>query len=43
MPPHSLPNFEIQNYYQNKPGFNGVDSIIVIYLKNKGWGICNKS
>ena len=24
MPPHRLSNFEIQNYYQNKPRFNGV-------------------
>ena len=26
MPPHPLTNFEIQNYYQNKPRFNGVYS-----------------
>ena len=26
MPPHSLINFEIQKYYQNKPRFNGVYS-----------------
>ena len=26
MPPHSLTNFEIQKYYQNKPRFNGVNS-----------------
>ena len=26
MPPHSLTNFEIQNYYQNEPRFNGVYS-----------------
>ena len=26
MPPHPLPNFEIHEYYQNKPKFNGVDS-----------------
>ena len=26
MPPHRLSNFEIQNYYQNKPRFNGVFS-----------------
>ena len=24
MPPHPLSNFEIQNYYQNEPRFNGV-------------------
>ena len=26
MPPHPLTNLEIQKYYQNKPGFNGVYS-----------------
>ena len=26
MPPHPLTNFEIQNYYQNKPKFSGVQS-----------------
>ena len=26
IPPHSLPNFEIQKYYQNEPKFNGVCS-----------------
>ena len=26
MPPHPLTNFEIQEYYQNKPRFNGVCS-----------------
>ena len=26
MPPHPLKNFEIQNYYQNEPRFNGVYS-----------------
>ena len=24
MPPHSLPNFEIQKYYENEPNFNEV-------------------
>ena len=24
MPPHSLTNFDIRRYYQNKPRFNGV-------------------
>ena len=24
MPPHPLTNFEIQKYYQNEPGFNGI-------------------
>ena len=26
MPPHQLPNFEIQKYYQNDSRFNGVSS-----------------
>ena len=26
MPPHPLTNFEIQEYYQSKPRFNGVCS-----------------
>ena len=26
IPPHSLTNFEVQKYYQNKPKFNGVFS-----------------
>ena len=26
MPPHPLTNFEIQNYHQNEPKFNGVYS-----------------
>ena len=26
MPPHALTNFEIQNYYQKKPKFNGLYS-----------------
>ena len=25
-PPHLLPNFEIKEYYENEPGFNGVYS-----------------
>ena len=28
MPPHSVTNFEIRKYYQNKPRFNGVYSRI---------------
>ena len=32
MPPHSLTNFEIQKYYQNKLRFNGVYSREIIYL-----------
>ena len=26
MPPHPLPNLEIQKYYKNEPRFNGVYS-----------------
>ena len=26
IPPHPLTNFEIQNYYQNEPRFNGICS-----------------
>ena len=26
MPPHSLTNFEMKNYYKNEPRFNGVYS-----------------
>ena len=26
LPPHPLTNFEIQQYYQNEPSFNGVFS-----------------
>ena len=26
IPPHPLPNFETQKYYQNEPRFNGVYS-----------------
>ena len=26
LPPHPLTNFEMQKYYQNEPGFNGVYS-----------------
>ena len=42
MPTCPFTNFEMQNYYQNKPRFNDV------YSKNnfpkiKNWGICNKS
>ena len=30
MPPHPLPNFEIQKYYQNEPRFNGLYSIDIL-------------
>ena len=42
VPCHSLTNFEIQKYYQNKPRSNGVYSRDNL-KKNKGWGIYNKS
>ena len=32
MAPHPLTNFEIQNYYQNEPRFNGVYSRPVYLL-----------
>ena len=35
MPPHPLSNFEIQNYYQNEPRFNGVYSIDNLLNKTK--------
>ena len=40
---HPLINFEIQNYYQNEPRFNGVYSKDILSNKVKGWGICIKS
>ena len=42
VPLQPLTNFEIQKYYKNEAKFNGVFQEI-IYLKNKGWGIHNKS
>ena len=35
IPPHLLTNFEIQNYYQNEPQFNGVFSRNNLTLKIK--------
>ena len=35
MPPHPLTNFEIQEYYQNEPRFNGVFSRNNLPLKIK--------
>ena len=35
MPPHPLINFEIQRYYQNEPGFNGVFSRNNLHKKIK--------
>ena len=43
MKPHPLTNFEIQKYYKNEPGFNGVFSRDNLLKKNNGWGLCNKS
>ena len=40
--PHALTNFEIQNYYQNEPRFNGVFSRNNLPKKIKGWDIRNK-
>ena len=42
IPSHPLTNFEIQKYCKIEPRFNGVFQEI-IYLKNKGWGIYDKS
>ena len=42
MPSHPLTNFEMQKYYQNEPGLNGVYSRDNLQ-KNKGWCIYNKS
>ena len=33
MLPHLLTNFEIQNYYQNKPRFNGAFQEIICLKK----------
>ena len=35
MPPYSLTNFEIQNYYKNEPRFNGVFSRYKLAIKIK--------
>ena len=43
IPPHPLTNFEIQEYFENKPRFNGVYSRDNLPKKNKGWGLCHKS
>ena len=42
MLPHILTNFEIQQYYENEPKFNGVYSKNNL-LQIKSRGICNKS
>ena len=43
MLPHPSTNFEIQKYYKNEPGFNGVFSRNNLPKKNKGCGLYNKS
>ena len=45
MPPHPLRYFEIQNYYQNEPKFNGVYSINNFPKIKDGTYVikCNKS
>ena len=40
--PHTLTNFEIQEYYQNDPKFNCVYSGNNL-PKNKEWGLCDTS
>ena len=42
MLPNPLTSFEIQEYYQNGPRFNGVYSRNNLPEKNKGWGINGK-
>ena len=41
IPPHSLTNFEIQNYYKDKPRFNGVYSRDNLYKIKNGAYIIN--
>ena len=44
MPLHPLTNFEIREYYENEPRFNGVYSRNNLpKIINKKWSICNKS
>ena len=35
MPAHPLTNFEIQEYYKNEPGFNGVYSRDIYLIQQK--------
>ena len=42
IPPDPLTNFEIQNIIKMNQNLMAFFQEI-IYLKNKGWGICNKS
>ena len=37
MPPHPLANFEVQEYYQDEPRFNGVFSRNNLPKKIKDW------
>ena len=43
LPPHSLTNFEIQKYYQNKPRFKGVYSQNNLPNTMEDGALCNKS
>ena len=42
MPPHPLSNFDIIDYYENKPKFIGVFSRNKLPKKNKKWMLYNK-
>ena len=42
MPPHPLTNFEIEKYYQNELGFNGVYSRNNLSKTIKDGGISNR-
>ena len=39
LPPHPLTNFEIQEYYQNEPRFNGVFNTLPNSIKNDAYVI----
>ena len=41
MPPHALINFEIQNYYENEPKYNGVYSTKTLSKIKDGTYIIN--
>ena len=43
IPPHSLTNFEIKDYYENESRFNGVYSRDSLPKIIKTWSLCNKS
>ena len=45
IPPHPSTNFEIKEYDENEPRFNGVysrDLIFILPRTIKKWSICNK-